>query len=284
MSVFDHHAWIRNFWGWQQPTAAAGLLGKTPATDFGAANVTLKLVQAAELPAAPRHFGNGRMFRDWGMLGNDAVGDCAFAGSAHEHMCWTGIGNKGAQSSKFTTSGVLSDYSALTGYRPSNPSTDRGTDVSQLMDYRRKIGIVDAGGDRHKIDLAVRLEPRNNTFSWDEFIRAVYTFGVVAVGTLIPASAMDQFNAGQPWSYVGDQNIQGGHYIPAVGTPHRDRQVSVITWGVRQEMMRDFFEAYVDELWVPLCQEAMSSIETALSAVDWASVEKVARGLGQADA
>lgn len=274
---------MRDFWARRKPRNA-GLLGKAPATDFGAANVTLKMVQAEELPAAPRSFGHGTMFRDWGMLGNDAVGDCAFAGSAHEHMCWTGIGNKGTLSSKFTTSGVLSDYSALTGYKPSDPSTDQGTVVSQLMDYRRTTGLVDASGARHKIDLAVRLKSSSGTFDWDEFIRAVWAFKVVAVGTLIPQSAMDQFNAGQPWSYVGDNNIDGGHYIPAVGSMNSGNQVSIITWGVRQIMDRSFFEAYVDELWVPLSEESMGAIETALSAVDWAAVETVARGLGTPDA
>lgn len=259
----------------------AGALGKLPAVDFGAANVTLADVQAASLPGAPVRFGNGTMFADWGMLGNDAVGDCAFAGSDHEHMCWTGIGNGGTLSAKFTKANTLSDYSALTGYDPADPSTDQGTVVYQLMDYRRTVGVVDATGKRHKIDLAVRL-PR--PFDWSEFIRAVWAFKAVAIGTLIPQSAMEQFNAGQPWDYVGDRNIEGGHYIPGVGTVDRDNEVTVITWGKRQRMTRAFFEAYVDELWIPLSQEAMARIESALSLVDWAKVQTVARSLGTADA
>jgi hypothetical protein len=262
----------------------AGLLGKAPATDFGDANVLFKMVQAAELPAAPAHFGHGFMFHDWGMLGNDSVGDCAFAGSAHEHMCWTGIGNHGKSGAQFTTAGVLGAYSGLTGYQPGNPATDRGTDVSQLMDYRRRVGIPDAAGSAHKIDLAVRLEPVGGPFNWDQFIRAVSAFKCVAVGTLMPSSAMQQFNAGQPWSYIGDHNIEGGHYIPAVGSLKSDSEVSIITWGRRQIMNRNFYEAYVDELWVPLSREAMASIDVSLSAVDWAKVESIARGLGQADA
>lgn len=259
----------------------AGALGKRPPSDFGSDNVMLKSVLATALPAAPAHFGHGNMFSDWGMLGNDAVGDCAFAGSDHEHMLWTGIGNRGSLSTKFKTANTLADYSALTGYDPANPSTDQGTQVYQLMDYRRTTGVIDAAGVRHKIDLAVRLP---KPFSWTEFIRAVWCFKVVAVGTLIPGSAMDQFNAGQPWDYVGDWNIDGGHYIPAVGTPDRDTEIAVITWGQRQLMTRSFFEEYVDELWVPLSREAMGSVESALKVVDWAKVQDIARSLGTADA
>lgn len=261
----------------------AGVLGKLPARDFGPANVMLSDVQAVSLPAPPGRFGHGTMFSDWGMLGNDSVGDCAFAGSDHEHMLWTGIGNHGQSSAKFETANTLSDYSALTGYVPGNPSTDHGTDVSKLMDYRRTTGLVDVSGARHKIDLAVRLGA-GGSFSWNQFIAAVYAFKVVAIGTLIPQSAMQQFNAGKPWSYIGDHDIDGGHYVPAVGSLSSGLQVSVITWGRRQLMDRDFFEAYVDELWVPLSREAMASIDTALSVVDWDKVEAIARGLGQADA
>lgn len=259
----------------------AGALGKLPAADFGAANVTLDAVQATALPAAPSRFGYGTMFSDWGMLGNDSVGDCAFAGSDHEHMLWTGIGNGGALSARFTKADTLSDYSALTGYDPRDPSTDQGTVVYQLMDYRRTTGVVDAAGRRHRIDLAVRL-PR--PFDWATFIRAVWCFKAVAIGTLIPGSAMEQFNAGQPWDYVGDRNIEGGHYVPGVGTLSRDDEVTVITWGKRQRMTRAFFEEYVDEIWVPLSREAMAKIETALATVDWTKVQSIARSLGQADA
>lgn len=208
------------------------------------------------------------------MLGNDTVGDCTFAGSDHEHMCWTGIGNGGALSAKFTKQNTLADYSALTGYKPSDPSTDRGANISQVMDYRRTTGVVDATGARHKIDLGVRLK-----INWDTFIAAVWAFKAVAVGTLVPSSAMQQFNAGEPWSYTGDHNIEGGHYIPAVGSPRKSSEVAVITWGRRQIMDRDFFEAYVDELWVPLSREAMTSIETALHTVDWTAVERMAQSL-----
>lgn len=257
----------------------AGALGKLPARDFGDANVMLSSVLAASLPTPPASFGHGTMFKDWGMLGNDAAGDCTCAGSDHEHMLWTGIGNGGSLSSKFKMSDAISDYSALSGYDPVTGANDNGVAVVDLMNYRRTTGMVDAAGKRHKIDLAVRLPGSQGSFSWSEFIDAVWCFKAVAIGTLIPQSAMDQFNAGQPWSDVGDGNILGGHYVPAVGTVNSVNQVSFITWGTRWVMERSFFEAYVDELWVPLSKEAMGSIESATRCVDWAQVEAIARSL-----
>jgi hypothetical protein len=260
--------------------------GKLPATDFGEDNVLLSHVLAEALPQAPSVFGFGRMFGDWGMLANDRVGDCAWAGPAHETMAWTGIGNAGRRSAVFDDACVLADYSACTGYDPNaydpatgqNP-TDRGTSVSALMDYRRTRGIGDASGKRHTIDLAVRLEPVGGPFDWNTFRDAVHTFGCVAVGTALPESAEQQFELHERWSYRAGSPILGGHYVPAIGSVAID-EITVVTWGRRQEMGQDFFEAYVDELWIPLSLEAMSFIERALSTVDWDRVRQIAASLG----
>lgn len=262
----------------------AGKLGKRPAQDFGDKNILLSSVLAAPLPAAPREFGHGTMFKDWQMLGNDTVGDCAEAQAGHAEMLWTGLGNAGRNAAKFTTGGIIGVYSAITGYVPGEPATDQGTSYVDLFNYWRTAGIPDAASKEHKIDLAVRLDGSQGGFDWDTFLRAVNVFKVVSVGTLIPQSAMRQFEAGEPWANVGDQTIEGGHAVPAVGSGNATDRVTVVTWGRRQVMMRDFFEAYVDELWVPLSREALRPIESVLHLVDWSSVETIARGLGQADA
>jgi len=260
--------------------------GKLPARRFDRP-VLFSAVQALPLPTAPRTFGFGRMFDDWGMLGNDQVGDCAFAGSAHETMVWTGIAHRGETSAPFDPTTVVADYSALTGYVPGEPNTDLGTDMAQLMDYRRTVGISDSTGARHKIDLAVRIDPnRSGFFDWEPFIRCVHSFACVGIGFEVPESAEQQFADGKPWDYVGDENIVGGHYVPGVGATISNSHVTVITWGKRQVMTRSFFEAYVDELWVPLSRETLAAayIEKGLSIVDWAKVEALARSLGEADA
>ena len=45
-----------------------------------------KYVDLVTLPTYPNVFGHQSMFTDWGMLGNDTVGDCVIAGADHETM------------------------------------------------------------------------------------------------------------------------------------------------------------------------------------------------------
>jgi hypothetical protein len=253
--------------------------GKLPATDYGDKNVLLTSVLTAPLPTAPKHFGHATLYTDWGMLGNDRYGDCTCAGSDHEHMLWTALGRGKSKGAQFTTANTLSDYSAISGFDPNNPSTDNGAAVDHVMDYRRTVGMIDSAGQRHKIDLGVRLPGHQGSFDWQQFINCVWAFKAVAIGTLIPSSAQQQFASGEPWDYVGDQNIEGGHYIPAVASTSSGRQVTILTWGRQQVMTRSFFEAYVDELWVPLSQEAMSAIKSALHVIDWTSVQRIASSL-----
>lgn len=250
--------------------------GKKPAPPRQPNHLYLAQVKTAvALPTPPSRFGFGLWWKNWGMLGNDEWGDCAWAGPAHETMIFTRVGGSPAT---FTTEGVLSDYAAGTGFDPNagspgNNPTDQGSDMSQVMDYRRTVGIIDESSTRHKIDLGVRLELGN----WDEFVAAVYTFGVVAMGFMVPESAQQQF-PNQIWDNVGDQNIVGGHYVPVVGSMNKDTEASCITWGVRQRFTKSFFETYADELWVPLSAEVVKN-GFGLHHVNWNSVETLAREL-----
>ena len=79
--------------------------------------------------------------------------------------------------------------------------------------YRRKTGVIDTKGKRHKIVAYLALTKGN----LDQHVSAAYLFGAVGVGIQFPASAMDQFNAGKPWDVVSGAKIEGGHYIPLVG-------------------------------------------------------------------
>ena len=57
------------------------------------------------------------------VMGNDTVGDCTCAGAGHALGLWTG--NAGDLVT-LTREQVLAMYSAITGYNPSDPSTDQG--------------------------------------------------------------------------------------------------------------------------------------------------------------
>jgi hypothetical protein len=229
-------------------------LGKKEATHDERDLAFVDFATFAELPAlpeviAPRAFGYGRAVPDWGMLGNDRYGDCVFAGAGHETMLFAESTRGFAGMPRFTEWSVLSDYSEVTGFDPNDPSTDQGTYVRDALNYRRKTGVADETGARHKIAGYVALEPGNH----EQLMQAAYIGLAVGIGIEFPESAMLQFNRSQMWSVVAGSQIEGGHYVPVTGRSSADN-IGVITWGRRQGMTRAFYAKYCDEAWaiVPL--------------------------------
>lgn len=208
-------------------------------------------VKATKLPTPPESFSHSTFYTDWGMLGNDQYGDCVLAGAAHETMLWNKLGTHEVTMS---TSYVLADYSAVTGFDPNDPATDQGTLTRTALNYRRRKGVQDASGNRHKIGAYVSLTAGN----WNELMQATYIFGAVGMGFLFPASAMDQFNAHKSWDVVEGSPIEGGHYVPVVG-----RSVSsvgdCITWGAAQGFTQAFYEKYSDEAYAIISLEELNS-------------------------
>src|SRR5262249_15120824 len=237
-------------------------LGKKPAapraTDFKFADFAANI----QLPSVPSRFGHGSAYADWKMLGNDRYGDCVWAGAAHEHMLLNKVVHQVDVS--FDDNSVLGDYAAATGFNPNDPSTDNGTDVHEALDYRRKTGIADTNGTRHQIGAYVALNPKN----WQHLEQAAYIFGAVGIGFEFPASAMDQFNQGEPWDYVNGSKIEGGHYVPVVGSLHAADQASAVTWAKRQPFTVAFYEQYNDEAWAYVTPEELRSDGTGLHGFD----------------
>jgi hypothetical protein len=227
-------------------------LGKQPATEDSRDLMFARYVNKAQLPTSPAQFGHEDLFgpKDWGMLGNDQWGDCAWAGPAHETMI---LSTEGGHAASFTTQGVLSDYAVGTGFDPNDgPSgqnpTDRGSNVRQVLKYRQKTGIVDSDSNRHKIGAYVKLKTKD----LDQVLEAMYLFEVVGIGIEFPESAMDQFNHGQPWDVVPGAKIEGGHYIPLVA---KRENLEVVTWGALQQMTEAFYQKYCDEAWAYISVE-----------------------------
>jgi hypothetical protein len=219
------------------------------------------------LPTVPTRFGHGTLWTDWGMLGNDNYGDCVWASADHQTMLFTRLGptRKGAV---FTVHNTLSDYAAVTGFDPLDPSTDNGTDVRQALSYRRKTGVIDGTGKRHRIGAYVSIPPKD----WKLMLQAVYIFGVAEIGFEFPSTAFDQFGRGVSWDVVPGATIEGGHDVPIVGSMTSSKRATCITWARRQEFTRAFYEKYNDETWVPLSLEILSSDGKGLHGVDLATL------------
>lgn len=210
-------------------------LGKLPARKD---SVKLKLgTYISGLPTPPKTY-KPAFDLNWQMLGNDSYGDCVWAGADHETMYWN---KEAGVTAMFTDTNALSDYSAVTGFNPNDPNSDQGTDMQVAASYRLQTGVVDANGHRHKIAAYVAITPGDE----DELKQAIYLFGAVGIGIEFSDYAMDEFNAGQTWHLKTGGQIEGGHYIPAIG--YDGRYVYIVTWGKVQKMSWGFFRKYCDE-------------------------------------
>ena len=207
-------------------------LGKTPARRGAVKFKLAKYLVKAQLPTPPKIFGHQALVGpDWQVLKNDDFGDCVWAGAAHETMLWNMEANRKVL---FNDKGVLGDYSAVTGFKEDDPSTDNGTDMQEAASYRRKTGVLDAHGKRHKVTAYLALRPGDV----DQLFLAMYLFGAVGIGFQFPDSAMDQFDKGKRWDVVPGPKPTDGHYVPGVG---RDAKGNIIcvTWGKLQLMTRN---------------------------------------------
>jgi len=214
-------------------------LGKKPARPDAVKFKFRAYFDMPNLPTPPMAFGHYQAVQHWGMFGNDKFGDCVWAGAAHETMLWH---SEVGTSVQFDDKSVLANYTAVTGFNPSDPNTDEGTDMQLAASYRRQTGLLDATGDRHQILAYVAITPKDI----DALVRAVYLFGAVGVGIEFPRTALPQFDNGLPWSVVPNARLDGGHYVSCVGR-NEVGNLLVVTWGKIQEMTPEFFTTYNDE-------------------------------------
>lgn len=224
-------------------------LGKKPARPEAVKFKLSSFVDFSKLPKPPAKFGHENLVADYQMLGNDKYGDCVWASAAHDTMLWNAAAGKKVE---FTDKSVLSDYSAVTGFDPSKPDTDQGTDMKEAAAYRRTTGILDAHGNRHKIDAYLSITPGNLL----ELYAGMYLFEAVDIGILFPSSAMDQFNAGKAWSVVSKSPTEGGHCISLVA---KRKYIECITWGKVQPLTTGFFSKYCDEVICYVSKEMLTN-------------------------
>jgi hypothetical protein len=127
----------------------------------------------------------------WGMLGNDQYGDCVLVAIANGKN--TQAANAGKPTTSYTTDQVLGWYSAVTGFKKSDPSTDNGTDPVEALDWAVKQGLVAAHGQ-------VNLQDDSHVAA------ALYLFGGIQIALDFPEAWQSTSN----WD-VTSSAIVGGH-------------------------------------------------------------------------
>ena len=199
---------------------------------------TLKLRDyLVSLPPIPSAIDWTGKVNQWGMLANDAIGDCAIAAPMHQDEVWTGqtIGEIVP-----TDAQAIADYSAITGYDPSNPDSDTGCVMLDVLNYWRQTGI---GGRKITAYVATGLTQADIQAS-------IALFGSANIGLKLPSRAMQQFEDFFTWDDTGPDDIIGGHDVAAVA--YTSLGVTLITWGRKQYASWPWLLMYMDEAYAAL--------------------------------
>jgi hypothetical protein len=225
-------------------------------------------LKPAELPAVPPIVDWVSLIENWPMFANDAWGDCVFAMIGHSIQAATRYG-QGATVT-LTDGQILDAYSAVTGFDinagpPGSNPTDNGTVIQDALNYWRKEGIGD-----HKILAFGQLDHENPA----EVMSALHLFGHIQLGINFPASAMSQFNAGQPWDVVQGARVEGGHAIN-LGFTRNDRgeyEWKPVSWAELLDMTQEFYLEYVEEAWVVITPEWLDTVGNFPEGIDTAAL------------
>lgn len=206
---------------------------------------------------------------DWGMDLNDVIGDCGIAAPAHMIKSWTAYANPPLIDIPLSV--ILRVYSAVSGYRPGDPSTDNGVVIVDVLNYWRKQGI---GG--HKIKAFVQINPRNHV----HMKQAIAEFGSVIVGLGLPIAWQDVPNGvnGRPvWSLPvpGDPHGQpfswGGHCVPYCGfgvDTGGNAGFMPISWGAEYDITPGAHDTFCDEAYAVISQDWIEQNKLSPSGFD----------------
>lgn len=187
------------------------------------------------LPPLPDSFDVDTTFTNFSnnhMFGNDVYGDCVMAGRAHmtlrfecfEQACVIPITDQEVENEYFKESG----------------GSDSGLVMLNSLNEWRQSGWT-AAGKPYNIYAYAQV----NVTSHDELKYCVYLLRGAYTGFNVPQSAMDQFNAGQPWTVVSGSSIVGGHCVFIKG--YNTIGPVCVTWGKDQQMTWQFWDTYFDE-------------------------------------
>lgn len=240
-------------------------LGKNPANPDAAPKLKLaNYLDLAKLPPLPtKPFGHQGLVKSWGMLANDRLGCCVLSGAGHEVLLWNA---EAGTPVSITDASTVKNYELFTGYTPSDPNSDQGTDMAAAAKRRQKTGLIDATGKYHKIGAYLALTPGN----WTELLYAIWLFDGVGIGINFDERWMTAFNQGKPWDKLTRPKWAGGHYVSGVDWDGLD--VEVVTWGKLQKLTRAGYQMANDETF------AYASVEKLRNGVDleglnWAQLQ-----------
>ena len=172
---------------------------------------------------------------DWGMDGNNKLGDCVIAGVDHLLAAWNAAFSE--YDPRPTEAAIESTYHQL------SPG-DQGCVEADVLQLWQSKGIF---GNR--IAAYAPLNHRDNV----ELKQGVAFYGGVFLGIACPDSAQQEFAQQEetghlvPWTVVPGAQVEGGHCIVAVG--YSPTGLLCVSWGAVVEVTWAFCRKYIEEAW-----------------------------------
>lgn len=241
-------------------------LGKrAPRHDVRTAHM-IDYLHRAKLPSIPASvdFFSGAP-ADLGMMRNDAIGDCGFAGQAHAVQAWT---LSRGHMVTLDDESIVTAYSGCTGYSESRPWFDPGVVLLDALKYWRSYGI-----GSHRISAYMKVDAHNIA----HVKTAIALFGGVYTGAQLPLSAQkpapSETWTGSKHRLTGDDEpgSWGGHCMWA--SAYDDTSITYVTWGARRKADWQWWLNYADECWVCLSDDWVTAKDPAKSGFDLVSLQ-----------
>jgi hypothetical protein len=175
-------------------------------------HLTRKTRKLLTLPPPPETFDATGQVRDWDMDGNDAWGDCVFAGEANYKRAVTK--GTGVSEIQISANACIHDYLTFTH------GLDEGADISTFLDWMERVGLED---DHH------RYHKNGRHGALDETSPHELRFGVSlfrGVKAAVAADVLDSVVAGK-----------SGWVCRDIGTGPIDHNVEILGYGTVNECL-----------------------------------------------
>ncbi|MGB6771172.1 MAG: hypothetical protein WBF51_04125 [Candidatus Dormiibacterota bacterium] len=202
-------------------------LGRLPATrPYGLSD--LSVYAAGKLPDPPTEVAVPKAV--YPIDGNDQYGDCTMAGVAHLIAAWNA--EVSVNEAVPDSQEVVEEYFRLSG------GQDTGLNEANVLQTWHREGLFG-----HKLDAYAPVNVKDLV----ELHQAVAFYGGCYLGIECPQSAQEQFQAGEPWTFVPGSPIEGGHCIVALG--YTPEGLLCATWGGIALVTFAFLAHFLEEAW-----------------------------------
>lgn len=177
---------------------------------------------------------------------NDVEGDCTIAGADHLLRAWNAQYPQDIVKTP-TELQIERTYRRLTG------GPDTGLVEANVLRTWMTEGLFGT-----KIEGYAPIHP-NNLLTIHQ---SVAFYGGAYLGIACPRSAQEQFAAGEPWTYCGEET-EDGHCIVALGYDENG-DLEVATWGGIATLTAGFRAHYLEEAWCVLGPQTVAAKKDTL--------------------